>query len=49
MPAHHLLEELPLGDELAGMANEDLEQVPFGGREADLAGMNGRPIRRMGG
>ena len=35
----HVVEQLALGDELAGVANEHLEQLPLGRREADrLAG-----------
>src|SRR3982750_4468175 len=37
MRTPHLLEELAAGDELAGVANEHFDEMPFGWREPDLA------------
>ena len=35
--APHFFEELAPGDELAGVADEDFDEMPFGWRETDLA------------
>src|SRR5215475_610700 len=41
----HLLQQLPLADELAGMPYEHLEKMPFGRREADVRAVAGHPSR----
>jgi hypothetical protein len=35
------LEEVPLADQPAGLADEELDQLPFGGGEADLSAAPG--------
>ena len=46
--APDLLEELALGDELAGVADQHLDQVPLGGGELHLVAVAGDPLGRPG-
>src|SRR6266511_2840950 len=40
----HLTEELALADQPAGIGHQQLDQVPLGGGEPDLAGLGGHPL-----
>ena len=42
----HLLQQLALGDELAAVAHEHLDEVPLGRREADLVAVAVHPLGR---